>query len=84
MNNIVPKVSTNEFDSKLTEAINGNQSAIKFIDSLTINRADGMGFDMFSKESFWSNSFKRSDSICAVISPIYSKYRMFRNNQQKA
>jgi hypothetical protein len=82
MTNIVPKVSINEFNSKLTDAMNGNKQAIQFIDSLTINRADGMGFDMYSKTSFWSDKIGAKDSICACVSSTYSRYQLFRNMQK--
>lgn len=79
--NVVPKVSMTEFNKQLTNAMQGNKKAIEFIDSLTINRADGMGFDMYSKESFWSDKIGKSTSICAIVSPIYSKYKLFRSLQ---
>ena len=78
---ITPLVNMNEFDRQLTLAMQGDKSAISFIDSYTINRADGMGFDMYSKTSFWDTTFKRSDSICAVATPIYNKYKLFRKQQ---
>lgn len=81
-NKITPLVNMNEFDSQLTLAMQGNKSAIKFIDSYTIDRVDGMGFDMFSKTSFWATTFNRSDSICACVSSTYNKYRLFRKNQE--
>jgi hypothetical protein len=76
-----PLVNMNEFDSKLTLAMEGDKAAIKFIDSYTIDRADGMGFDMFSKTSFWNTTFNRSDSICACVGTIYAKYKRFRAQQ---
>jgi hypothetical protein len=81
-NKITPKVSMYEFDNQLTKAMQGDKKAIAFIDSLTINRADGMGFDMFSKESFWSDSISRSSSICAIVTPIYTRYKAFRRSQE--
>ncbi len=80
---ITPLVNMNEFDSQLTLAMQGNQSAIKFIDSYTIDRVDGMGFDMFSKTSFWNANFNRSDSICAIVGSTYGKYKAFRGMQER-
>ena len=80
--NIVPLVEMGEFNTQLDLAILGNETAIKFIDRYTINRIDGMGFDMFSKTLFWSNNFKKSDSICACVTGVYTKYRNFRKNQK--
>lgn len=81
MDKITPLVNMNEFDSQLTLAMQGRKKAIKFIDSYTIDRADGMGFDMYSKTSFWDTKFKPSDSICACVSTIYAKYKRFRAQQ---
>lgn len=78
---ITPLVNMNEFDKQLTIAMEGNKTAIKFIDSYTIDRADGMGFDMYSKTSFWDTKFKHSDSICACVGTIYAKYKLFRAQQ---
>lgn len=78
----VPLVKMNEFNAQLTLAIQGDKQAIFFIDKYTINRADGMGFDMYSKTSFWDAKFRKCDSICACVSDIYNKYRRFRKLQE--
>ena len=81
-NKTVPLVYMRDFEKQLELAIKGNKKAIEYIDSLTIDRADGMGFDMFSKTSFWSDKISVSSSICAIVSHIYNRYKLFRSLQK--
>ena len=79
----VPLVYMSDFNKQLDLAMKGDIKAIKFIDSLTIDRVDGMGFDMYSKTSFWADRISRSSSICAMVGSTYAKYNAFRGMQER-
>ena len=82
-NKTVPLVSMSDFNKQLDIAMKGDKKAIQFIDSLTIDRVDGMGFDMYSKTSFWSDRISVGSSICGTVGSIYGKYKAFRGMQER-
>ena len=82
-NKTVPLVRMSDFEKQLDLAMKGDIKAINFIDSFTIDRADGMGFDMYSKTSFWADKISPNSSISAIVSSTYIKYKAFRGMQER-
>jgi hypothetical protein len=75
-------VDYNTMDKALSNLINSapnfDPKDLKFVDDNTINGE--YGFDFYSWK-YWGKA-NSSGSICAVVSGIYSKYKLFRKLQE--